>query len=175
MDIEKEFLHHFFQGKNLQSTIVSLCKNVTGTTLHIHDPISHNISIMLNTPWEIQLVANGLQPFHGKDLMIPYHCMNTEQREFLLHIMSMTDQWNKYEHSLVFKHRKPRQSPPHTGKLDTLDVLEALCQLIQNSQKYPDDKSKLAINNIILQRIHSSVPLSGPIQVALNKRLFAKK
>lgn len=170
MDVEKEFLKHFFQGNNLQSTIVSLCNNVNSGSIHTHDPISHNISVMLNTPWEIQLVANGLQPFHGKDLMIPYHCMNTEQREFLLHILSTTDQWSKYEYSLVYKHHKST-----THKLDTLDVLEALCQLIQNSQKYPDQRSKLAINNIILQRIHSSVPLSGPVQVALNKRLFAKK
>jgi hypothetical protein len=168
MDIEKEFLLHFFQGKNLQSTIVSLCKNINSGSIHTHDPISHNISIMLNTPWEIQLVANGLQPFKGKDLLIPYHCMNTEQREFLLHILTMADQWNKYEYSLIYKHKKH-------GKLDTLDILEALCQLIQNSQKFPDERSRLAINNIILQRVHSSVPLSGPIQVALNKRLFTKK
>lgn len=56
--------------------------------------------------------------------------------------------------------------------LDHMLVLVSVCELVHGSKKYTDERSKLAISNIILQRVHSNVVISKSVQAALNKLLF---
>lgn len=43
---------------------------------------------------QIQLTAAGVQPFAGKDLLIPWHQMSPEQRELLLDLVRDTELWH---------------------------------------------------------------------------------
>ena len=162
-DTLTRFADIFFDEENIRNTTIVLCQN----NPHATDPISNTLIVMLSTPLEIQLVVNGVQMFRGKELMFPYQHMNSKQREFLLDIINQ-DEWLLYEFCMQYK---PKNRPPLY--IDHLEVLKAICSLIQGSKKYTDSKSRLAITNIILQRVHSNVSISKTIQLALNKHLFA--
>jgi hypothetical protein len=162
--MDKLFFDLFFSDESIPSSIVALCKHNAVTA----DPVTYVISIMLSCQVQIQLVANGVQMFKGKDILFPYQCMNARQREFIVKLMNDPDQiWCQYENCLALK----KQSIP---MIDHLTILHALCNLIQASKKYPLHQSKLAITNIILQRIHSNVGISKPIQASLNACLYNK-
>lgn len=162
MDTQQEFQKHFLSEETIKQTIVVLCQHNKVT----NDPITNVITIMLTCPVQLQLVANGIQMFKGKDILFPYQYMNDTQKAWLLSAMNNTYiQWHYYEFCIILK----------TGTLVPLDhmlILTSLCLLIQSSKKYPNKQSKLAITNIILQRVHSSVSISKPIQAALNACLF---
>lgn len=85
IDMDKKFLEVFGGKENMKHLITVLCKhNVVAP-----DPISHIVCILLSSPVHVQLVANGLQMFKGKDILFPYQCMTVEQREFLLQLMQV--------------------------------------------------------------------------------------
>ena len=58
------------------------------------------------------------------------------------------------------------------GLLKPLDVLSALCSLVLSSNAYPDKRLRVAICNILLQRVQARVTLDKHTQAALNQRLF---
>jgi hypothetical protein len=145
----------------MQNTIVTLCHSNT----HSVDIISHVIGVMITCPLQIQLVVNGIHLFKDRDLLFPYQHMSVEQREFLLEIMSYENQWNIYDQCIQFK-------KSCKTVLDTVLVLQALCTVVQKSSKYPDPTHRLAIMNIILQRVHHQVSIAKPVQQSLNKFLF---
>lgn len=161
--MEQAFLHAFAGKDTMKHLITVLCKH----NMAMPDPISHVVCIMLSSPLHIQLVANGLQMFRGKDVLFPYQSMSIEQREFLLKLMQ-EDNWGTYEYCLVWKGFSAGVF------LDHMLVLQSVCELVHGSKKYSDDRSKLAISNIILQRVHSNVVISKSAQAALNKLLFCK-
>ncbi len=164
IDILEKFVQIFFDEENIKNSIIVLCQNNQNET----DPISNTLITMLTTPLEIQLVVNGVRMFRGKELMFPYQYMNAKQREFLLEIINYDEkQWLYYEFCIQWKNKG--KTPVF---LDHLEILKSICTLVQGSKKYTDNRSKLAITNIILQRIHSNVTISKNIQQALNKFLF---
>ena len=58
-------------------------------------------------------------------------------------------------------------------ELKAVDILESVCnQLLTANKTYPDPRARLALCNIVLQRIQASVPLSQGLQAELNNRLF---
>lgn len=154
----------FFSEEHMPATIVILSENVQQRD----DRISYVISLLLTSKIKIQLIANGLLLFQGNDLMIPYQHMLPHHRDCILCMMQEHVQsWTFYECSLVWKGTLP--SVLHD---EQLRVLKALCSLVQSTSKVRDERSKLAIMNIILQRVHSKVCLSKPVQLLLNKHLF---
>jgi len=163
--VYQRFMDCFFSKENIRNTLIVLCQN----NPHEADPISNTIIIILTTPLEIQLIANGIQLFKDKGLIYPYQYMNSNQREFLLEIINMDSKnWLSYEFCLQWK---CKGAPMY---VDHLEILKTLCELIQGSKKYTDARSKLAITNIILQRVHANVTISKTIQLSLNKFLFAE-
>ena len=93
--------------------------------------------------------------------------MDQPQRDFLLELTSQQSKWSVYESSIVWKRKGARTTLP------ALDVLVAMCTQILSAEKaYADPKARVAICNIVLQRVQASVPLSPALQAELNARLF---
>jgi hypothetical protein len=92
--------------------------------------------------------------------------MTTGQREFLLSLIHTPKSWAVHDSAMVWRRRGERITLP------TLDVLLPLCGDILISKRYTDPRSRLAICNIILQRVQASCPLSPSLQAELNLRLF---
>lgn len=138
------------------------------------DPVTHTVLTMLSCPLQMQLTAIGWQPFKGKDLTMPYHRMTCEQREVIKGILldeTRRSQWGVFEHALVIHDgRRCDSAPP--SKLPVLDILEATCSTILQSQAYPDRRSRVAICNIVLQRVQSNIAVDKGVLRDLNQRLF---
>lgn len=167
----EETIHNLFFGDPtlMQSTIIALCHSnkpsYPGT-----DTITLVIGVMITCPLDIQLASNGMHLFKDKDILFPYQHMSVSQREFLIQLLQCDSNWNYYDCCLTL--RKNKQAPPIT--LDTCRVLQSLCSIIDGSKKFPSPQHRLAIMNIVLQRIHHKVAISKQVQAELNKFLFAK-
>lgn len=153
----------FCTGKALQRCLASFCKDAQNA----QDPVLHVLLIAINSHVQIQLTPVGLQPFQGGELTLPYYRMNPEQRAFLLELTEQTPRWGIHESSMVWRRKGERTSLP------PVDVLEAMCsQILASGKTHPDPKSRIAICNIVLQRVQASIPLSHALQAELNARLF---
>jgi hypothetical protein len=163
MNPEERAVHDAFFGEgSMRSSILILCENNTGA----QDHITKTISTMLTRPLTLQLTSIGWQPFKGKDTMFPFHMMNEHQRTVFRRLLEDKDAWNTYEHAIVF--RKSTQS----AMLSHLDVLESLCNIVLESPTYTDKRIRVALCNILLQRIQASIPIDKGTQMKLNERLF---
>lgn len=162
--IEATICRAFFDTDNMQTTIATLCESNQWPT----DPIPNTIIAMLNNPIHVQVTAVGWQAFKGKEVVFPFHAMSEAQRSVFRDILADVDQWNVYEHAMVYKH--------HRGAfhLNTLDVLEAMCSMILSNSAYPDKRMRVAICNILLQRVQSNIHIDKGTQATLNKRLFSE-
>ena len=111
--------------------------------------------------------------------------MDPAQRAFLMEAMDDASRWTAHENSLLWKRRGERV------RLGAADVLEAICAPILRCKRYnqskfvfhqlthpgvwirySDPKARVAVCNIILQRVQASAPLSAALQADLNRRLF---
>jgi hypothetical protein len=132
------------------------------------DIITPTILMMLNSPLQMQLTAVGWQPFRSRDLTFPYHAMNQQQKEAILSLFGAEheDKWMVFDHAMVYK------KGFRVVQLKPLDVLSALCSLVLASDTYTDKRLRLAVCNILLQRVQASMVLDKYTQMALNQRLF---
>lgn len=94
--------------------------------------------------------------------------MDTRQKQFLLETLSMGN-WKVHDSSMLYPLKGARRTLP------TLDVLEAICGQILACKRYSEPKARVAVCNIVLQRVQASIPLSQPLQKELNQRLFPEK
>jgi hypothetical protein len=134
------------------------------------DPVTHTVLTMLSCPLQMQLTAIGWQPFKGKELTIPFQRMTNEQRDVIRSVLSDESrqaQWGVFEHALLIRDRAP-----NAIRLPVLDVLEAVCTSILQSQAYPERRARVAICNIVLQRVQSNVAVDKGVIRELNQRLF---
>lgn len=166
---EERVIQAFFKDKSsIQHTIAVLCE---GHPLHHPDPVTQTLVTMITAQLQIQLTAVGWQPFKGKELTFPYQSMNLEQKEALQTLLKEdTQQWNVYEYAIVHRHR-PGQGNT-APNLKSIDVLESLCDMILKSTSYPDRRVRVAVCNILLQRVQASIPLDKNTLRELNSRLF---
>lgn len=163
--LEAEAVQLFFSRGNVGNTMVAMCVNAKAQG----DVITHVVTVMLKTPIQIQFTVLGLQPFQGKDLLIPYNFMSVEQREYVLRALREQHVWTVFEKSMTLRRQAQQRS------LDPLDVLEGMCDKLLATKAYPDHQTRLVLCNIILQRIRASVPFSCAIQNGLNARLFSRR
>jgi hypothetical protein len=152
----------FFGPEALPTTLAILCQQ----NAEAPDQIASTLICALTCPLQIHLTAVGWQPFRGKALTIPYPSMTARQRQTLLALLQGEHVLHTYEHALVIR----RSAAP--VRLATLDVLEALCSTVLASPAYPDRRLRIALCNILLQRVQASVPLDKGTQAKLNARLF---
>lgn len=157
-----EVVPAFFDAGSMPATLALLCQQSPDGP----DQITSTLVAALTSPLQVQLTEVGWQPFKGRALTIPYTGMTTAQREALLRLFDGRFQWHAYEHALVIK------ASGEPTRLETLDVLEAICASVLASHAYPDRRMRVALCNILLQRLQASVPLSKGVQARLNERLF---
>jgi len=152
----------FFDAETMPATLALLCQQSPDAP----DKITSTLVAALTSPLQIQLTEVGWQPFRARSLTIPYTAMTTRQREALIGLFDGRFPWHAYEHALVIK---PSGEPV---RLETLDVLEAICSSVLASTAYPDRRVRVALCNILLQRLQANVPLTKGVQATLNERLF---
>ena len=159
----KEVRQAFFEPiARMQATLAILCD---GQQQQSADPVTQTVLTMLACPVHVQLTAIGWQPFKGKELTFPYQQMSSEQKEVLKRaLLKGSASWNVYEHALTHRIRGEPLRP--------LDVLEALCATILASTAYADRRLRVAVCNILLQRVQASIPLEKATLRTLNARLF---
>ena len=134
------------------------------------DPVTQTILMLLSSPVHIQLTVVGWQPLRGRELTFPFHLMTTEQKQALKDLVEgYPAQWNVYEHAMSYL--RPKHIPP-PAMLTPLNVLGALCSSILASVTYQDKRLRVAVCNILLQRVQASIPIDKQTQAALNSRLF---
>jgi hypothetical protein len=156
----------FFEGlATMQRTLAILCES--NNRQAGADVVTQTILMLLTSPLHMQLTAIGWQPLKGRDITFPYSHMTLEQRQALRDLVGDGTNWNAYEHALVLRRRA------NTVQLKPLDVLEALCASVLSSTAYPDKRMRVAICNILLQRVQASVPIERSVQSALNAKLFS--
>lgn len=144
-------------------------KPKTGHTHASGDPVTQTILLMLSSPVHIQLTVVGWQPLRGRELTFPFHLMTSEQKQALKALIEGEPaKWMVYEHAMTY--RRPATDQAIT--LDALDVLGALCSSILASTTYKDRRLRVAVCNILLQRVQASIPIDKHTQAALNARLF---
>lgn len=138
------------------------------------DPLTQTVLTMIACPVQLMLTAIGWQPFKGRDLTIPYQRMSSEQKAVIRGLLadeSRQKLWGMYEHSLVCRLRREDGSA-EPMRLPQLDVLEALCTTILHSKAYTDRRMRVAICNIVLQRVQTSTAVEKTTLSRLNQKLF---
>jgi hypothetical protein len=155
----------FFEGlATMQRTLAILCES--NNRQAGADVVTQTILMLLTSPLHMQLTAIGWQPLKGRDITFPYSHMTIEQKQAFRELVGDGSNWHSYEHALVLRRRLK------TVQLEPLDVLEALCASVLASTAYPDKRMRVAICNILLQRVQASVPIERSVQTALNAKLF---
>ena len=93
--------------------------------------------------------------------------MLQNQKDFLLEMTTLEKKWIIHDNVMLYRRSGRRK------ELKAVDILESVCnQLLTANKTYPDPRARLALCNIVLQRIQASIPLSQGLQAELNNRLF---
>lgn len=159
------FTLFFAEGETMQKTLAVLCES--NRTQHT-DMVTQTVLMLLSSPTHVQLTAVGWQPLKGRDLTFPYMQMTLAQRQAIASLLDEgQEHWLTYEHAMIY--RNP--SCPSV-QLKPLLVLEALCSCVLSCTAYPDKRLRVAICNILLQRVQASVPIERGVQTVLNQRMF---
>jgi hypothetical protein len=149
----------------LQRTLSVLCES---NHKQQSDTVTQTVLMLLSSPLHVQLTAIGWQPLKGRDLTFPYTHMTLDQRQSFKDLLEEgAEHWNVYEYAILYRHNAP------FAPLKPLEVLEALCTAVLASSAYADKRLRVAICNILLQRVQASIPIERSVQTTLNQRLFA--
>lgn len=131
-----------------------------------HDPITATTIIFLTCPLQLGLTEVGAMLFQGyANLVFPFNLMSERQKAFLRACLERTAEWSILNEAVVFK--KKRGGPAKC--LSPSSVLLCLChKLLEGHQR---SQQRLAVCNIILQRVQGYVPIDKPVQRQLNEWL----
>jgi hypothetical protein len=151
----------FFSPPQLERTLVVLCENARQEK----DPVTHTLITMVSHPLQLHLTAVGLQPFRGKETTFPYEAMSPDQQQTLRKLLEQSSMWTRHESCQSFLERE-------FVLLDPGPILHALCRNILTNSIHKDRRVRVAVCNIILQRVQANVPLSKKLQAQLNLDLF---
>jgi hypothetical protein len=163
---ERVMLAFFEPLQRMQTTLSVLCE---GQNAQHADPVTHTVLAMITAPVHVQLTAVGWQPFKGKELTYPYQMMSLEQKQVLKDLLTgeqNQQHWNVYEHAIAYRQRAP------LTHLKPANVLEAMCTTILKSVAYADRRVRVAVCNILLQRVQVSIKVDKIALRTLNARLF---
>jgi hypothetical protein len=178
VSLEQAVVDAFFgSSSRMQASLAVLCdsihcdktKKAKGGPSGSTDPVTQTVLMLLSAPMHVQLTVVGWQPLKGLDLTFPFHLMTPDQKQAIKNLVEGEPLlWSIYEHAMSY--RRHSQSPLPT--LSPLDVLGALCSSILESTAYKDKRLRVAVCNILLQRVQASIPIDKQTQAALNARLF---
>lgn len=131
-----------------------------------HDPITATVIIFLTCPLQLGLTEVGAMLFQGHaSLVFPFNLMSERQKAFLRACLERRTEWSVLNESVVF--RRARGEPGRC--LQPSEVLLSLCRKLLEGQAAA--QQRLAVCNIILQRVQGYVPIDKPVQRQLNEWL----
>ena len=136
-----------------------------------HDPITDTAIVFLTCPLQLGLTEVGAMLFQGRaNLVYPYALMSDRQKQFVRDCLDRRSEWNVYNDAVLF--RRTRGEAPVTLRQST--VLVALCSKIVSAAAEREARSRLALCNIILQRLQGYVTIDKPVQRELNEWLAGR-
>ena len=139
-----------------------------------HDPITNTVITFLTCPLHLGLTEVGAMIFQGRfSLVYPYNLMSERQKGFIRDCLSRREEWNVFNEAVVF--RKTKAAPPIM--IEPSSVLVALCRkvLLPSEACESDAARRVALCNIILQRVQGYIPIDKPVQKYLNEWMAARK
>lgn len=136
-----------------------------------YDPITATVIIFLTCPLHLGLTEVGAMLFQGHaSLVFPFSLMSERQKEYVRACIERRAEWNVHNNAVVF--RKKRGEPGRC--LPPSAVLLSLCRKMLDRTDASAKRSpqqRLAVCNIVLQRVQGYVPIDKPIQKQLNEWL----
>jgi len=141
-----------------------------------HDPITGTLVVLLTCPIQLGLTEVGAMLFQGhSSLIYPYSLMCPDQRDFVRRCLDDRQDWRIYNGAVVF--RQPARAPPLV--LAPSAVLLAFCEKLLNSAQHAGQdrqlglspEQRLAVCNIVLQRVQGYVQIDKPVHRELNEWL----
>jgi len=167
---ESAILDTFLNVDNLARLLPYFCKIEAEAPRHPqYDPITSAVLTFLTAPLQLTLTEVGAAPFMGHTVLVyPYSLMTVQQRAFLRTALDNPSEWGIVNGAIVF-HRS--QKGKDSVVLPPRAVLTALCQKVFDSSLHTDERARVAICNIILQRVQGFLPISRPVQRELNEWL----
>lgn len=165
----EEYKTAFFTGTPLKRFFVYLCNN---SFPYNTDPITENATVMLTKNLSLTLSREGVIPFKDvPNLIFPYTEMTYKQKMVLKSILECG-------HNIVTRLCDcvivtwPGKSNSTLHRIDQEKVLLCLCDTVLeggDSARALSLPKRLAMCNIILQRIRSSVQLKHEVFQSLNE------
>ena len=133
------------------------------------DPISTTVVAMATRPLHLCLNEVGVAPFLDRPTLIfPYNLMTRDQKQCLLDCIALSEEWTVCNGVIVFRRTK---GPVH---LPSLAVLTALCAGVMDAPSVHPPATRVALCNILLQRVQSHVPIDPDTHRKLNAWLAHK-
>jgi len=160
----------FFSGDALKRLFVYFCNN---SLPYNTDPITENIGCMLSQPLSVILSRKGLIPFKNSPNMIfPYTHMTITQKRFLNSLIE--DSFNTVTKLcdcvvVTFPHKPGQQE-----FIPQFDLLVCMCVAVLgdiSTLEKSKQNRKIAICNIILQRVRGAVQIKHDVFVFLNTQI----
>ena len=154
----------FFSGESLSRILVYICNTRAPDAW---DPVTATVLDFLTCRLQLCLTGVGLLPFRGRpELVYPYHMMSQEQKAFLRASLEDRSAFCVCNDALLFQLNCPE-------RLESVPVLRALCASVLASKIHEDQRARVGVCNILLQRVQSVVPISRNVQQELNSVLFS--
>lgn len=137
-----------------------------------NDPITSTLIIFMTSHIHLSLTDVGAMIFKEHSTLIyPYNLMSVRQKAFLRNCIQREEEWNTHNNTVVFKLSKSLPAM----RLSSSDVLFAFCKKIlradnpsESTRSTDSFKQRMAVCNIILQRVQGHVQIDKPIQQKLN-------
>jgi hypothetical protein len=167
-----EVISLYFTGDSLKRMLTHLCNTRQPGGW---DPITATVLDLLTSRLQPCLTATGLQAFQGRaDLLYPYHMMSVEQKDFIRRALQDRTAYTVCNGAVMFKCRReePSTARPAREALDPVEVLQAMCCKVLESNVHAEKSVRVGVCNILLQRVQSAVPISKGMQKRLNALLF---
>ena len=134
-----------------------------------YDPITATVITFLTSPLQLTLTEVGAAIFQGHSTLVyPFNLMTERQKDFVRAALGRREEWNVYHDAVVFRRSKS------TLLLSPSSVLISLCGKVLESTAHPDHSRRVALCNIILQRVQGYVRIDKPVQRELNDWLVAR-
>ncbi len=165
---ESAIIDGFLDVDSLARLLPYFCKIEAEAPRHPqYDPITSAVLTFLTAPLQLCLTQVGAAPFLGHTALVyPYSLMTVQQRAFLRAALDRPAEWGIVNGAIVFhrSQKDPVVLPPRA-------VLTALCAKVFDSSLHTEERARVAICNIILQRVQGFLPIAKPVQRELNEWL----
>lgn len=165
-----QFIETFLQGETLERLFTHACNHAS---TFVHDPLTDTASLMVNTPVSAVFTTTGVMPFREcPSIIFPYVFMTQAQKDYVFDSLQNTGGNNvRFVRKsncveLVFDGRNGGT------RLKAHDVLLCLCTVVMRGHTdVVQQRKRLAICNVLLQRVRCNVHLAHDVFVFLHQEL----